>query len=98
MRYALGARQLPVPVAVQPDRVRAGRFRAEPDQELSLTESVKERTLSLDAAVTDESREAMMKISRRVLLVGGLTLISSLISRSGAGAAKPTITVYKSPT
>ena len=81
-----------------------GRFCAEPAQELLLTESVKKRTLSLDArvthnaAVTDESREAIMEISRRALLAGGLTLITSVISGSGAAAAKPTITVYKSPT
>ena len=63
-----------------------------------LTESVRECTLSLDAAVTDESREAIMEISRRALLAGALTLVTGLISRSGAAAAKPTITVYKSPT
>ena len=39
-----------------------------------------------------------MEISRRALLAGSVTLITSLISRPGAAAAKPTITVYKSPT
>jgi len=39
-----------------------------------------------------------MDISRRALLAGGLTLITGPIPRSGVAAAKPTITVYKSPT
>ena len=39
-----------------------------------------------------------MDISRRALLTGGLTLVAGLVSRSGAAAAKPTVTVYKSPT
>ena len=39
-----------------------------------------------------------MDISRRALLAGGLTLITGLISGSGAAAAKSTITMYKSPT
>ena len=39
-----------------------------------------------------------MDISRRALLAGGLTLAAGLISRAGAAAAKPTVTVYKSPT
>ena len=39
-----------------------------------------------------------MDISRRVLLAGGLTLAAGLIPGSGAAAAKPTVTVYKSPT
>ena len=39
-----------------------------------------------------------MEISRRALLTGALTLAAGLISRSGVAAAKPTVTVYKSPT
>ena len=39
-----------------------------------------------------------MHMSRRALLTGGLTLAVGLISASRAVAAKPTVTVYKSPT
>jgi hypothetical protein len=38
-----------------------------------------------------------MDISRRCLLVGGLAVAAGLVT-TGAAAAKPTITVYKSPT
>ena len=41
---------------------------------------------------------ADMTISRRALLTGSLTLAASLYSRPGAAAAKPAVTVYKSPT
>ena len=44
------------------------------------------------------SREAIMDITRRALLAGGLALAAGLVTRGGAAAAKPTITVYKSPT
>jgi hypothetical protein len=37
-----------------------------------------------------------MTISRRALLTAGLTLGAGLITRSNA-AAKPTVSVYKSP-
>ena len=40
-----------------------------------------------------------MTISRRTWLAGSLTLAAGLIPRPGAAAAaKPTVTVYKSPT
>lgn len=39
-----------------------------------------------------------MTISRRALLTGSLTLAASLIGRPGTAAAKPAVTVYKSPT
>jgi hypothetical protein len=39
-----------------------------------------------------------MDLSRRALLAGGLTLAAGLLSRRAAGADKPTVTVYKSPT
>ena len=39
-----------------------------------------------------------MTISRRALLAWSLTLAAGAISRPGAAAAKPTVTVYKSPT
>ncbi len=38
-----------------------------------------------------------MSISRRAWLVGGLALAAGLVGRPAA-AAKPTVTVYKSPT
>lgn len=39
-----------------------------------------------------------MDISRRCLLAGGLAVAAGLVTRVGGAAAKPTITVYKSPT
>ena len=39
-----------------------------------------------------------MHMSRRALLTGGLTLAVGLVSASRVVAAKPTVTVYKSPT
>jgi hypothetical protein len=42
--------------------------------------------------------EDRMSIPRRVLLTGGLTLAAGLIARPAATAARPTVTVYKSPT
>ena len=39
-----------------------------------------------------------MDISRRCLLAGGLAAAAGLVAGAGAAAAKPTITVYKSPT
>ena len=39
-----------------------------------------------------------MTISRRALLGGSLTLAASVVSRRGAAAEKPAVTVYKSPT
>jgi hypothetical protein len=38
-----------------------------------------------------------MDISRRVVLAGGLMLALGLVSRSALAAAKPPVTVYKSP-
>jgi hypothetical protein len=42
--------------------------------------------------------KANMTISRRALLAGSLTMAATLVSRRGAAAAKPAVTVYKSPT
>jgi len=39
-----------------------------------------------------------MHTSRRAFLAGSLTLAAAGLARSVAAAAKPTITVYKSPT
>ncbi len=39
-----------------------------------------------------------MDIARRAVLAGSLTLVAGLITKSGAAAAKATVTVYKSPT
>ncbi len=39
-----------------------------------------------------------MHIPRRMVLAGSLTLAAGLITRSAAVAAKPAVTVYKSPT
>jgi hypothetical protein len=39
-----------------------------------------------------------MRLSRREWLVGGLTLAGTAMTGIAAAAAKPTITVYKSPT
>jgi hypothetical protein len=39
-----------------------------------------------------------LDISRRCLLAGGLAVAAGLIPRADAAAAKPTVTVYKSPT
>jgi hypothetical protein len=39
-----------------------------------------------------------MHISRRTWLAGSLAVATGLISRTTAAAAKPTVTVYKSPT
>ena len=39
-----------------------------------------------------------MHASRRAFLAGGLTLAAAGLVRSVRAAAKPTITVYKSPT
>jgi hypothetical protein len=39
-----------------------------------------------------------MRISRRTWLAGSLTLAAGLIGRPAAAAARPTVTVYKSPT
>ena len=39
-----------------------------------------------------------MDISRRCLLAGGFAVSAALLTRAGAAPAKPTVTVYKSPT
>jgi hypothetical protein len=39
-----------------------------------------------------------MHTSRRAFLTGSLTLVAAGLAGSVAAAAKPTITVYKSPT
>jgi ABC-type hemin transport system substrate-binding protein len=44
------------------------------------------------------SAEELMNLSRRELVAGGITLAAGLITRAGWAAAKPTVTVYKSPT
>jgi len=44
------------------------------------------------------TREELVDMTRRAVLAGGLTLVAGLITKSGAAAAKATVTVYKSPT
>jgi hypothetical protein len=39
-----------------------------------------------------------MDLSRRALIVGGVTLAGGLMARTSTAASKPAITVYKSPT
>jgi hypothetical protein len=39
-----------------------------------------------------------MRISRRTWLAGSLTLAAGLLRGSAGAAARPTVTVYKSPT
>ena len=55
------------------------------------------RCLAAPPPVYALSPEVPMHISRRVMLTGGLALAAGLIPRAAA-AAKPTVTVYKSPT
>lgn len=41
--------------------------------------------------------EELMDLSRRALIVGGVTLAAGLMARPSVAASKPVVTVYKSP-